>query len=252
MASRLRPSLFLALGVIPLAAPSAQPAVAPAGNVMQRPAAGALAPRFADPAAFDFARLLTPPPAPGSIAALADLESVLQAQASRTPEQVEWARLIERDHVFHHASVLGRWFTRENLPLTDAFFRELNDDLRWIDTEAKKPFRRPRPSVSHPEVQPCVTVGASTGYPSGTAIQAFAWAELLAEILPERRDQLVARAHRAAWGRVIGGVHYPSDLVAGRLLAAPLLAECRKNPAFARAFAACRAEILAAVAKAGP
>ncbi len=179
---------------------------------------------------------------------MADLETILQVQASRTPEQVEWAKVVERDTIFNHATVLGTWFTASNLPVTAAFFKAFEDDLRWIDRVGKEPFLRPRPSVSHASVEPAVTVSASSCYPSGTAIQAFVWAELLAEIFPAQRSGLVARAHRAAWARVIGGVHYPSDLVAGRLLAAPLLESCRKRTAFREGLAAVQAEMLAVAA----
>ena len=77
-------------------------------------------------------------------------------------------------------------------------------------------------------------------------MQALVWAELLAEILPAHRDALIARAHRAAWGRVLGGVHFPSDLVAGRRLAETYLAEARKHPEFRAGLEAARREIGAA------
>lgn len=207
------------------------------------PAATAVPVRFMDAAALDYANLLPPPPAEGSVAALADLEAVLQVQAWRTPEQVEWAKRVERDSVFYNANVVGEWFTKENVPLATVFFKDLDNDLRAIDSAAKKPFLRPRPPKADSRVQPCVTLGTSTGYPSGSAIQAFVWAELLSEVWPEKRAELVARAHRAAWGRLLGGVHYPSDLVAGRLLAEPFLAECRKSAEFRERWEACRAEL---------
>lgn len=203
-----------------------------AGAVLAAENAAGPAARFVEVAAIDVAKILPPPPAEGSLAALADIEAVLQAQAWRTPEQVAWARRVERDSVFFNAEVLGDWFAAEAVPLAAAFFKDLGDDLRALDAAAKRPFLRPRPPRADTRVQPCVAVGTSTGYPSGSAIQAFVWAELLAEAFPEKREALTARAHRAAWGRLLGGVHYPSDLVAGRLLAGPFLAECRKNAAF--------------------
>jgi acid phosphatase (class A) len=199
--------------------------------------------KFVDARAIDVAGILPRPPETDSVAGLADLEVVLQVQASRTPEQVEWAKLVERDRVYYNASIVGDWFAAENVPLAAAFFKDLGDDLRAIDMEAKKPFLRPRPPKADPRVQPCVQVGNSTGYPSGSAIQAFVWAELLSEVFPEKRAALIERAHRAAWGRLVGGVHYPSDIVAGRLLAAPFLAECRKSEAFGARWEAAKAEM---------
>ncbi len=226
-------------------------------NVMRPPAGAAAAAAvpgetgFVAPAAFDFRALLPEPPAPGSLAAQVDLATVRQVQAWRTPAQVEWAKRVEKDSVFFHADILGAWFTAERLPVTAAFFRRVGVDLRALDGAAKLPFLRPRPPAVDGGVEPCVTLPASTSYPSGSGMQAFVWAELLAEAVPAQRAALLARAQRAAWGRVIGGVHFPSDVVAGERLAASYLAEARKSAAFRAALAACVAEI-AAMGKARP
>jgi acid phosphatase (class A) len=79
--------------------------------------------------------------------------------------------------------------------------------------------------------------------------RAYAWAAVLAEIFPEQRDALLARAAHAGWGRVLAGVHYPTDVVAGKLLAAAVVAELKKSAAFNAAVAKCRAEAAALVAK---
>lgn len=235
------PAAAFAFGVSVLAAVQVA-ADRPAGNVMA-PRAPAAAPVFAAPTAFVFEKILPPPPAPGSVAALADLESVLQAQGWRTAEQVAWAQAAEGDKGFNYAEILGPWFQAGNLPVTAALFADLNADIGAWDGAAKRSFTRQRPSVSDPRVQPCVRVPASSSYPSGSALQAFVWAGVLGELVPARREALLARAHRVSWGRLLGGVHYPSDLVAGRLLAAEYLAACARNPAFAPRVEAARREI---------
>jgi len=45
---------------------------------------------------------------------------------------------------------------------------------------------------------------------------------------------------------VIGGVHFPSDLVGGKRLAEIFLAEARKNADFVAGVEACRVEVRAA------
>jgi acid phosphatase (class A) len=221
---------------------AATPPKSPAENVMGPPAAVA-AVHYVNPAALKVEKILPPPPAVGSLAALADLETVLQLQRWRTPEQVEWAKAVERDDVFNQAGILGPWFKAQNLPLTAAFFKNLGDDIRALDAAAKKPFLRPRHSTVDKRVEPCVTIPTSTSYPSGSAMQAFVLANLCAEIFPEKQESLVARAHRVMWGRALGGVHFPSDLVAGQLLADAFLQECRKSAAFRDALDMCRREM---------
>jgi acid phosphatase (class A) len=174
---------------------------------------------------------------------------VLQVQVWRTPEEVAWAKLVERDQVFNNASVIGDWFTAANLPRTAAFFQELNDDLRAMDAASKKPFLRARPYTVEPEVKPCVSSPTSTSYPSGSALQAGVYGELLAELFPQHRAALDARARRAMWGRVLGGVHFPSDIAAGRALVPIFLAECRKTQAFREGVERCRQEIATFLAR---
>ena len=226
------------------------PAIMPAQNVMAPAAAAAApAPRFLEPTALDFVKILPAPPAPGSLAAAADLETVLQVQASRTADDIAWAKLVEKDQVFLNASVLGVWFTKERLPAMAVLFDRIGSDVRALDPAMKKFFLRARPSRLDPRVQPCVQLPASDTYPSGAAVQAHAWAAVLAEIFPEHRAALEDRAHRAAWGRLVGGVHFPTDLEAGRIVAEAYVAALKQSADFRAAFERARAEIAAIRAK---
>ena len=45
---------------------------------------------------------------------------------------------------------------------------------------------------------------------------------VLAELRPERREALLAQGRQVGVNRVIGGVHYPSDIEAGQKLGARL------------------------------
>jgi acid phosphatase (class A) len=203
---------------------------------------------FVKPTAVDCAKILPPPPASCTLSARADLEAVLQMQAWRTPEQVEWAKRIAKNDAFIFADFVGPWFTKEKLPVTAALFKSVDEDRQEVTEVAKNLFARARPWVVDPRVQPCVDKPASDSYPSGHATSIFARASLLAEIFPEKRDAIFDFAHRATWGRVYGGVHFPSDLVGGEILADAFFAELRKSPAFQAEVEKCRAEV-ASIAK---
>jgi acid phosphatase (class A) len=203
---------------------------------------------FVKPTAVDCAKVLPPPPAPGTLSARADLEAVLQMQAWRTPEQVAWAKRIEKNDAFIFGDVLGAWFTRENLPLTAAFLKDVDEDRHAVTEVAKNLFARPRPWVVDPRVQPCVGKPTNDSYPSGHTSSIFTRAGVLAEIFPEQREAIFEFAHRAVWGRIYGGVHFPSDLVGGWTLAEPIVVELKKSAAFQERIEKCRAEI-ARVAK---
>jgi acid phosphatase (class A) len=71
-------------------------------------------------------------------------------------------------------------------------------------------------------------------YPSGHAAYSRLFALILSELQPERKSEFMARADQAALNRVIGGVHYPTDIEAGKKLAEDIFADLRKNPDFRR------------------
>ncbi len=192
------------------------------------------------PDAIDAAKVIPPPPAADSPAGQADVETVLQVQAARTPEQVAWAREVEDDEVFRNASVLGAWFTAENLPATAKFFAQVETDVNALG--AKKLFMRPRPPLADARVKACVHVPETSSYPSGHAVRAWLWAGLLAEMFPESRAALAERARAVSWGRVIGGAHFPSDTAAGKIFAEVVVQALLKNPATRAEIERCRAE----------
>lgn len=199
--------------------------------------------RYVQPESVDWKSLLPPPPAPDSIAARGDLEVVLQVQASRTAADVAWAKLVEQDKVFaDYGDVLGPWFGEKNLPLLAAFLTQVTTDSWLSGNRMKNLYPRQRPPAVDPAVQPCVKIPHSNSYPSGHSLRAYVWAAVLADIFPGREAELLTQARRVAWGRVIGGVHYPSDTVGGRVAAEAIVAELRKSAEYRAAVEQCRAE----------
>jgi len=190
----------------------------------------------------DVRGLLPAPPLPGSLAEMADLETLMQTQAWRGLEAEAWARVVDRDTVWKFDTVLGPWFKAERLPRTARFFWKLTVDVHAISEAAKVLHARPRPPKRDDRLNPCVPLPPNDSYPSGHSLQAFVRAGVLAEIFPEHREALLDRAHRAAWARILGGVHYPTDDVAGRLLAEAIVQRLKTQKRFRQAVADCRGE----------
>ncbi len=240
-----RPLLSLAL-VLSL---SAVPFLRAAESVATQAAPSMASPKkryathFAAPTSVDCAQVLPTPPAPDTLSGRSDLEAVLQAQAWRTPEHIAWAKRVDKNDAFMAADVLGAWFTRENLPKTAALLKAVDEDRHEITEVAKQLFARARPWVVDPKVQPCVPKPSNDSYPSGHATSIFTRAEILALIFPAKRAELLEFAHRAVWGRVYAGVHYPSDLIGGLILAEPIAREIEKSPAFQKRLQEVRDEV---------
>ncbi len=217
-----------------------------------KPGAPAIVTHFARADAIDVVKLLPPFPASGSIEEVADFEALRQTQAWRTPEQVAWAKLVAENDlfaVFGADNLLGSGFTKQNFPLLLALFKDVNDDLRPAVDLSKKLFARKRPYLIDPSIVPCIDKPANDAYPSGHGTAIYLRAAILAQVFPAQSDAILARAHRAAWGRVLAGVHYPTDLEAGRILAEACVGELNKSAAFHAAIEKCRAEAAAVAMK---
>ena len=204
--------------------------------------------QFVAPGAVAVRRVLPAPPALGSLADLADLETVLRVQVTRTPSDVEFAEKVASTDL----GVIWPGYSNEAFPKTAKLLGEVFSDLAFVLREAKELHQRPRPPKSHPAVHPCLVVPSSFSYPSGHSTVGFVLAGFFSAIAPEKRDEVLERAHRFAWARIVGGVHYPSDVVGGRLLAEAFLAQLLKNPDFLAQIPATRAELVGDPARVGP
>ncbi len=81
---------------------------------------------------------------------------------------------------------------------------------------AKKHFDRTRPAnQAGSGLDPSIATPKSKSFPSGHTSHAFAYAEVLAEVDPANANTYRDVAQQVAYSRVVGGVHYPSDIVAG-------------------------------------
>ena len=195
--------------------------------------------------------LLAPPPADGSARQQADLTAVLKAQNTRTPEEVARARADVVKSVFRFADVLGPAFNETNLPKTAALFEAASHEATLIAKGGKQYFRRARPFIASSDVHPTVASkpgDAYDSYPSGHATFGYMSAILLAQMVPEKRDALFARGREYGENRVIDGVHYPSDIEAGRIDGTLVAAALMDNPEFQKAFAEAKVEVRAALA----
>lgn len=181
----------------------------------------------------DLTILIAPPPAAGTPNAEADLRSVLALQRTRTPEQLAKASGDTHTSVFRFSDVLGKEFNEQALPDTTTFFEHLSQDGTGAVKRAKAHWRRPRPYTISSDVHPGIVTGrSSTSYPSGHATFAYLTAVILSAMVPEKRAEIFERAADYARGRVIGGVHFPSDIEAGRICGTVIAAALLQKTAF--------------------
>jgi len=191
----------------------------------------------------DLTRLLAPPPANDSAQTRFEIDELLHVQARRTPAMAAAASADQQEDVFRFANVLGDKFKPENLPVATPFFERVVENEGVIVDPAKDSWKRPRPFMLSSDVKPNVKMSKSGAYPSGHTSMAYLVAVVLSNMVPEKRAEIFARAADYANNRIVGGVHYPSDIQAGRIAGTVIAAEMMKQPEFQRDYADARAEV---------
>ena len=193
--------------------------------------------------------ILPSPPGPNSATTLAELAELHRIEGIRTPEQVANAMRddVEED-LFIFKTVLGDKFKADQLPLTKILSDRVKKSEGANSSVPKTTFARVRPYNLDKTLKPvCKTKTKDDSYPSGHTTTGYLMALTLVQIVPEKRDEILARADDYGRNRMICGVHYASDLAASRLLAYATHAIITTLPTYQKDLAAAKAETRAAL-----
>lgn len=170
-------------------------------------------------------------PAPGSPVAAADFIELHNWQAKRTAGQCA-AALAQGNAYFEDFFGDLKPFVSPLPKESRKFLLRVREDASTAVTIMKARNARPRPFLTDAALEPCIGRAAGQAYPSGHATISRLYALMLTELMPLRRSEFMARADQAALNRVIGGVHHPSDIEAGKQLADLLFSRFMENPEF--------------------
>lgn len=233
----LAAALALACCSAPAPPPAAGPAPAPAPT--PRPAAAPpsshLTPDQLAAAPFP------PPPAAGSAADQADAAAVLAWKDKRT--DADCARANRTFFVSFGALWGQRSPFPEPLPAeVQRLFDRVDSEIGTAVRVAKERYGRPRPDL----LPPCPSPrhgkkGGGYSYPSTHAAISRVFANVLGDLVPERRAEFIARADAIAHDRLVIGVHYPTDLAAGKAFGDVFHANLLRDEAYRRDLARMRA-----------
>ncbi|MCA0367294.1 MAG: phosphatase PAP2 family protein [Proteobacteria bacterium] len=199
------------------------------------------------------ANFLPPPPAEGSPREQAD---IVAYRALRSLEGGERWAIARADNEIETPGAprafdcaLGFKFEPEKTPTLTMLLGRMLGDLETIQTPAKRGWFRKRPFVVEPLptcIAPETWLAASGSYPSGHSALGWAWALVLAEMAPDRADPILRRGLAYGESRAVCGVHYVSDVEAGRIVGAAMVARLKADPGFQADFARAKEEFDAA------
>lgn len=200
---------------------------------------------YLTPGSPDATTLLAPPPLAGSAEQAADLNSVRAIYHTATSNDIAAAYSEKRISVFSFAGVVGDYFQSNNLPQSTAFFAKVHHDAEIVTDLGKDYFHRPRPFMMDTNLANGI-LERSFSYPSGHSTESMVLALVLADLVPDQRDAILARAREIGWHRVQIARHHPTDIYAGRVLAQAIVRELKQSKTFKKEFAKVKAEIEAA------
>lgn len=198
----------------------------------------------------DGATILGPPPAAGSPQDRADRATYEETRALEG--SARWKTAIQDNDLWgggamkRYACALGVDITEKATPTTYRMLHKLELDVRTFGTPPKNFYNRQRPAIGNGKPicvprEPWMVTNAS--YPSGHSMTAWSWALILTEARPDKATELLKLGREGGDSRVVCGVHYPTDIEAGRSLGAGMVARLHADPVFMADMASVKQEL---------
>jgi acid phosphatase (class A) len=204
-------------------------------------------PAFLTPTDINLLQLLPPPPANGSSAFKRELQELERLQAQRTKARVAQAIADQEETIWRFLEGMGKPIDKTKIPLAAKFYRSVLETVEAITRPAKEEFKRVRPPYLDAKLKPVVKLSKSYSHPSTHASYGMATAIILADMIPEWRASILERGRDFGVSRMVGGVHYPTDVEAGRVTGTLIAQALFHKPAFKTQFDAAKAEMRTAL-----
>lgn len=211
---------------------------------------------YLQPGALDGRSILGPPPAADSPHGRADRTVFEETRALQGSDR--WKTAIQDNDLWaggalkRFSCAMGVELDARQTPTAWKILHKIEMDVRTVGGPAKNAYGRQRPLIGN-DRPICVPredwMRTNASYPSGHAMTAWSWALILSETAPARADALLALGKDSGDSRVVCGVHFPSDVEAGRTLGSAMVARLHADRAFAADLAKAKREIARAKRK---
>jgi acid phosphatase (class A) len=194
---------------------------------------------------YDWAKILPAAPVLGSEQDVFDMAAVRGGQSLIGSPRWELAKRDASLNTFDmFGAVLGDDFTVAKRPEIGALTAYVGRRFSIASNESKAIFARPRPFITAPNLTICTDEKpGGFSYPSGHSGWGWISAQVLARVEPKYASALLSRGFDYGQSRMICGVHYPSDVVAGRILADAVLVHLDNDPEYLRLLASAKSAV---------
>jgi acid phosphatase (class A) len=236
--------------------PASAPSVSAAPLTPGKPAR---APYLSETQAPDTVAILGPPPRGQSAAEAADKAAFVATRSLKgtprwtlaTTDVADGASAILDDF----ACVIGQRIEQSRAPALMTLMERARLDIAQATRAPKLHYRRLRPFVGN-DAEICVMrtsdLGNAFSFPSSHATQAWTYAAIMAALMPEKATQFFVRARSYGESRIVCGLHWASDIEAGRTAASAVFAALQGDAGFRADLEKARAELAKLVTAGGP
>ena len=199
---------------------------------------------------FDILKVLPPAPLKDSPAAVADRQIYLDTRGLKGSPR--WALAVADDDyapkslIGNFSCAVGVELEPKALPKLMSVYSKLGPDLIQAFEVAKTHYATKRPSLLYGG-EICLPTSAgldnSPDYPSGHAALGWTLGLIMAEVAPDRAQDVLIRGRVFAESRAVCGVHTASAVAGGQTVASTLVAALHGQAAFRADLDAARAEM---------
>jgi len=197
----------------------------------------------------DLATILPGPPTPGSPRAKADAQLFRDSRAMQgSPRWQQATADVSSDLGDRFATALGFRPDWSRLPVTKTLIARFDADRSAAIRVGKAHWQSARPFIGTdlPICEPRTpSLIANGDYPSGHTAHGWGFALIMAELLPDRAQAILARGRDYGDSRWICGSHTMSAVEGGYLAASAIVAREHGDAAFRRDMAAAAEELAA-------
>lgn len=201
-------------------------------------ASGLPAVNYSNPAleAINWKKILPPPPQTGSELDKIELDLVINANALKgTPRWNQAVNDAGLDQFTAFGAVLGTGFNKDNYPEIASIFDIVLKYSFNVSKASKNIYDRKRPFLVNDKIATCPnSLANGSSYPSGHSAIGWVNGQILSRIFPQYADDLMARGIDYGQSRMICGVHFPSDIVSGRIVGDVMLQKLEQDAEFTK------------------
>lgn len=172
------------------------------------------------------------PPANLSIEDTADLEAVIKWQEIRSANDCKRASVESEGFATSFFGPPYGPLSQEEAQKLVHIQEKIFAEIKFFSKIIKNKWTRKRPFERNVLIKPCIPIITTSAYPSGHAAVAFVSARFFSMLYPENEKYFLKRAEEIALDRVVGGVHHPKDIEAGKILGKKIFEALKVNKEF--------------------